>query len=114
MKLAMDNPSTIFGTATRTKTLLTIYMLEETYPSQVALVLDVRVYLVQRAVESLEADGLIVTRLEGNQRRLSMNPRSKYRKELEALLQKMAIRSVDLQERLGQIRRRPRKIGKEI
>lgn len=108
------SPSGFFGTAARSNTLLAVYMLGETYPAQVAEVLGLRVYLVQRAIESLEEAGMVVSGLEGNQRRVKINPRLIYKTELEALLQKMSVNAVDLQKKMAEYRRRPRRIGKEL
>lgn len=104
----------IFGTVTRTNTLLVVYMLGETYPSQISEVLGIALSQVQKAVKSLETAGLVVTSIDGKQRKVMMNPRFTYKNELGALLQKMTVRAVDLQQKMAEYRRRPRKMGKEI
>jgi DNA-binding transcriptional ArsR family regulator len=93
----------LFGTATRTKVLLAIHLLRDTYPSQLARLLGISLNQAQLAVLSLERAGIVVLRSEGNQRRVMINPR----------LDEMSLSDRELLERL-QMRRRPRLTGKEL
>lgn len=104
----------VFGTMTRTNTLLVIHMLGETHAREVAKILEMTLSAVQKAVLNLEAAGLIVGTMKGQTRRITLNPRYAYLPELNALLQKMGDDNVAMQEKLGQLRRRPRRSGKPL
>jgi DNA-binding MarR family transcriptional regulator len=104
----------LFGTLTRTNTLLVIYMLGETHASEIARVLDVSLSQAQKAIDSLERAGIVVGAEEGRARRITISPRLNLAEELKVLLAKMAQLDVPLQQRLAQIRRRPRRAGKQI
>lgn len=104
----------IFGTATRTSTLMAIHMLGETHASEIAALLGRSLSRIQAAIDHLERSGLVIGAFEGNARRLQVNPRFPAIDELKALLNRMAILDVELQQRLAQKRRRPRRSGKEL
>ena len=87
-------------------------LLEETYPSELAALLGVRPYTVQSILASLEGEAIIVSRLMGRTRAVSLNPRYFAHAELSALLWKLGERDVDLQSKLAARRRRPRRAGK--
>ena len=73
---------TIFGSATRTGSLVAIGRLQRTYISEVAKLLGRRVIEVQRAVVSLEQAGVVVSSRLGNTRILELNPTFPARAEL--------------------------------
>ena len=104
----------LFGTRTRTNTLLVVYMLGETHASEIANVLGVSLSQAQRAVDSLEQAGVLVGAMEGRARRVRMSPRFVASAELQSLLAKMALTEVELQRRLAEVRRRPRRAGKRL
>lgn len=104
----------IFGTRTRSDTLLVLGMLGESYASEIARVLGTSLTGIQRALESLELAGVIVGVKRGVERRFRLDPRGPYTPELQVLLDKMALHDVGLQERLAETRRRPRRTGKTI
>ncbi|RYZ75281.1 MAG: ArsR family transcriptional regulator [Proteobacteria bacterium] len=104
----------LFGTLTRTHTLLLIHMMRETHASEIARVLEISLNQAQRALDSLEKAGIVIGVQEGNTRRVRLNPRYFYKEELSDLLSKMAVHEVPLQEKISEIRRRPRRRGKEI
>lgn len=104
----------LFGTATRSRILILIYMLKETYPSQVAEILDISLNQSQGAIESLEVPGIVVRITDGRQRKVKLNPRYAFKDELEALLQRMAVSDILMQEKLAEYRRRPRRTGKPL
>lgn len=104
----------LFGAETRTATLLTIHMLTETHAPEVASLLNISLSHAQKTIASLERAGLVVGTMEGNTRRVRLNPRYFALDELKALLDKLALHDIPLQERLAQKRRRPRRSGKEI
>lgn len=104
----------IFGSNTRTNTLLVIRMLRESHASEIAKILAVSLSQVQKAITSLERAGMVVGVMEGRTRRVSINPRLTVRNELATLLDKMALLDLPLQARLAEIRRRPRRSGKAL
>ena len=92
--------------------LVAIRLLETTYPSELAELLGVRPFTVQSILASLEREALIVSRLMGRTRTVSLNPRYFAHAELSALLWKLGEHDMDLQARLAARRRRPRRPGK--
>ncbi|MBN8229515.1 hypothetical protein JYK02_18560 [Corallococcus macrosporus] len=108
----LDEGSQLFGTSTRTVVLVAIRLLEGTYPSELAALIGVRLYTVQSILVSLEREAVIVSRLLGRTRMVSLNPRYFAHTELSALLWKLGERDMDLQARLAARRRRPRRAGK--
>ncbi len=104
----------LFGTATRSNTLLVIAMLGETHPAEIARVLEISLSQAQNAVASLERVGVVVSVREGVERRARLNPRYPLYEEVSALLAKAALQNVGLQERLATLRRRPRRTGKAL
>jgi len=108
----IERPIQLFGNRNRTAILLAIRLLEETYASELAAMLQLRVYTVQAALASFEREGVIAGRLLGRTRRVSLDPRYVAAKELSALLWKLGQQDVPLQAALASRRRRPRRSGK--
>lgn len=104
----------LFGGKTRSDTLLVISMLGETHASEIARVLAVSLSQTQRAIASLERAGVVIGLREGVERRVRLEPRSPYYEELKALLNKMGMHDLPLQNRLGELRRRPRRANKPL
>ena len=92
--------------------LVAIRLLETTYPSELAELIGVRPYTVQSILASLEREAIIVSRLMGRTRVISLNIRYFAHAELSALLWKLGGNDLDLQSRLAARRRRPRRAGK--
>jgi hypothetical protein len=105
------NPE-LFGSRNRTNVLVALRMLGETYPSELASMLGLRLYSVQAIMTSLEREAVIVSRMLGRTRRVSLNPRYFAYQELAALLWKIGEQDVALQTLLSSRRRRPRRPGK--
>lgn len=105
--------SKLFGSSTRTRTLMAIALLKESYVQQLADLLDLGQPAVFRIVESLEREAVLVSRYVGRTRTVSLNPRMYGVNELEAFLFKYA-KGTDIEERVAGIRRRPRRRGKEL
>ena len=76
----------LFGGRLRTAVLTAVRLLGETYPSELAKFLGVRLYAIQRVLESLESEAVIVSRPVGRTRQISLNPRYFAYRELAALL----------------------------
>lgn len=110
MGLARDPE--IFGGRNRTAVLTAIRMLGDTYPSELAALLGLRLFTVQTILTSLESEGVVVSRLLGRTRVVTLNPRYFAFDELSALLWKLGQQDVALQQQLGARRRRPRRSGK--
>jgi transposase len=109
----MLNPtSDLFGTANRTAVLVSIRLLEQTYPSELSAMLGLRIFTVQAILARYEQEGVIVSRAVGRTRTVALNPRYVAAKELSALLWKLGQADVALQAKLATRRRRPRRAGK--
>jgi predicted transcriptional regulator len=108
----MVSNSSPFGGQTRTRILLALRLLDESYPRELARLLGVSLNGVQSAVRGLERDGLVASRSAGRTRLVRLNPRYFARDELQRYLLKLAEPDRDLQARIGVLRRRPRLTGK--
>ncbi|MCY1046380.1 hypothetical protein OV208_34060 [Corallococcus sp. bb12-1] len=91
---------------------MAIRLLEGTYPSELAALLGVRPFTVQSILASLEREAILVSRLMGRTRMVSLNPRYFAHAELSALLWTLGAHDRDLQAKLAARRRRPRRAGK--
>lgn len=117
MTTGMDRLSTdieLFGGRNRTSVLLAICLLEQTWPSQLAQVLSLRLFAVQRILDALHREGVLASRVAGRTRLVTLNPRYFAAKPLRTLLWDLAKHDVPLQEKLAVLRRRPRQPGKRL
>jgi DNA-binding transcriptional ArsR family regulator len=103
-----------FGGSARTRVLLALQLLEESYPRELARTLEAPLIVVQRALRSLERDGLVAGRSVGRNRIFRINPRYFAARELRAFLDRLAEPDADLQTRVASLRRRPRITGKPL
>ena len=103
-----------FGSTARTSVLLALSLLEESYPRELARVLDRPLSGVQRALRGLEADGVIAARSAGRTRLFRLDPRYFARAELAALLLRLSEAEPELRQRVEALRRRPRRTGKPL
>jgi DNA-binding FadR family transcriptional regulator len=106
--------SSPFGSPTRTRVLLALYLLGESYPRELARLLETTLSVVQKALKSLEADALIAGRSAGRTRVYRMDPRYFASSEIKQLLRRLAEPASDLNRRLAQLRKRPRRTGKPL
>jgi len=104
----------VFGTGVRTKTLLAVYLMQETHGSELARVLGVGLNTVRNALDTLERAGLVVGTVEGNTRRVRLNPQFRAHAELVGLLHKLSLGETALMSRIADLRRRPRRAGKAL
>jgi Mn-dependent DtxR family transcriptional regulator len=104
----------LFGSRTRTRVILGLAGLGETYPRDLAKLLDVPLMTVQRIMADLEDQGLVVSRKRGTIRLTSFAERSPIFIELITLLYSLLEEDPDLTARLSKLRRRPRAPGKAI
>ena len=112
--MGIDLRLAIFGSPLRTNILVLTSLLTETYPAQLARVLDTSANSVAAAVDRLERERLIATRRWGMERRITLNPYTPFSRELRALLFKLAESSPEYEEAIRSMRTRPRRRGKLI
>lgn len=103
-----------FGSQTRTRLLLALSLLEQSYARELSRILEVPVSVVQKALLSLERDGLVAARSVGRTRVVTLNPRYFARRELLALLQRLAEPEERIRRAVAALRRRPRRTGKRL
>jgi hypothetical protein len=112
--MRLTSAPSVFGSPRRTELLILLALLEESYPREIARLLGAPLLSVQKIVDAFEREGLLATRLVGNQRRVTLNPRFYGVKPLKELLLALAEGSPELQTIAGSIRRRPRRRGKKL
>jgi len=110
----MVGDSSPFGGVTRTRVLLALYLLSESYPRELGRLLNAPIAGIQQALRSLERDGLVGGRLMGRTRIVRLEPRYFARPELESYLAKLARADSSLLEAVDTLRRRPRRSGKPL
>lgn len=108
----MVGSSSPFGSLTRTRVLLALRLLGESYARELARVLDTRLSAVQKALQSLERDGLVAGRPLGRTRVFRFEPRYFASEALQTFLGRLAEPETDLRARVAALRRRPRRTGK--
>jgi DNA-binding transcriptional ArsR family regulator len=84
--------------------LLALSLMTETYPRELARVLDAPLFSIQKALASLERDGLLASRVLGRTRLYGLNPRYLASRELREYLERLAGREFDLRRRISQSR----------
>jgi hypothetical protein len=104
----------LFGSSKQTKVLVLIGMLEVTYPLQLARLSGSSRTSVEKFLDRLEEDGIIVSIREGRNRNVSISPRFRSRQTLVPMLKQLGASSPEIQQALMTLRRRPRKRGKPI
>jgi DNA-binding transcriptional ArsR family regulator len=103
-----------FGSPIRTRILITISVLGETYPAELARLLKAPLVSVQRIVDSLERERLVATRRRGKERIVTLNPDSVIARELKQLLIKLAQAYPEYSRPVTLERARPRRKGKTL
>jgi DNA-binding transcriptional ArsR family regulator len=106
--------SSPFGGGTRTRVLLALSLLGESYPRELSRVLDAPLSGVQRALQSLELDGIVAGRSVGRTRVFQLDPRYFARDALKQFLRRLTEPEVGLQRQVAALRRRPRRTGKPL
>ena len=110
----MIGRSSAFGGWTRTRVLLALRLLEESYPRELARLLQAPPSGVWNALRTLELDGLVAGRNMGRTRVFRINPRYFAYDELQSYLLRLSEPEENLRERVSSIRRRPRRTGKKL
>jgi DNA-binding MarR family transcriptional regulator len=106
--------SSPFGGQARTRVLLALRLLDDSYPRELARLLGLPVNGVQMAVRGLERDGLVAGRPAGRTKLVRLNPQYFAREELQRYLLRLATADRDLTDRVAELRRRPRRTGKPL
>jgi DNA-binding transcriptional ArsR family regulator len=101
-----------FGSLTRTRVLVALSLLGASYQRELSRLLGASPSVIQKALSSLEGDGLVSGRPMGRTRTYSPNPRFFARAELDAFLRRLAAADTELQTATAELRRRPRRAGK--
>lgn len=104
----------LLGSRRRTEILVTIALLGETFPAELARLLDAPLFSVQTIVAALDREGVVATRLSGRARIVSLDPRYFAFRELKALLLKLAEAEPALRAAALGRRSRPRRAGKPL
>lgn len=110
----MVNESSPFGGSARTRVLVALRLLDDSYPRELARLLEIPLSGVQVALRGLERDGLVAARDAGRTRLFRLNPRYFARDELRAYLLRLADPDETLRHRVTALRRRPRRTGKPL
>jgi DNA-binding transcriptional ArsR family regulator len=106
--------SSPFGGRTRTRVLIALRLLDESYPRELARLFESSLAGVQLALRGLEGDGLVAARSAGRTRLYRLDPRYFAREELQRYLLRLAEGDPDLERRITRLRRRPRRTGKPL
>lgn len=99
---------------TRTRVLLALRLLDESYSREIARLLDSPVSGIQQALRGLEKDGLVAARKAGRTRLFRIDPRYFARPELEGYLRRLLDPETALRRQAAALRRRPRRSGKPL
>ena len=112
--MVVKTGSSPFGGTARTRVLLALRLLAESYPRELARVLDMPFSGVQKAVASLEKDGLVAGRALGRTRVVTLDPRYFAHDDLQRFLLRLTGPEVELKARVATLRRRPRRTAKPL
>jgi DNA-binding transcriptional ArsR family regulator len=112
--MLVGKDSSPFGSQSRTRVLMALVRLGESYPRELARLLKTSLFGVQRGLHSLERDGLVAARIRGRTRLYRINPRYFARADLERYLLRLADADRGIDEALASLRRRPRAMGKPL
>lgn len=89
-------------------------LLGESFPRELARLTGMRLSAIQKALASLERDGLVAGRNVGRMRMFTLNPRFFAARELEAFLTRLASADPEMVRAVERLRRRPRRTGKPV
>lgn len=103
----------ITGSKNRDGLLVALAALEQATIADLARVLEAQHSGISRLSRSLEESGVLTSRLEGRNRRLMFNPRYRGVEKLKEFLRERLLAMPELEARLVEMRRRPRRRGKD-
>ena len=112
--MVVNIQSSPFGSQSRTRVLLALRLLDESYARELSRVLEMPLSNAQKALRSLEIDGLVAARAVGRTRVFRLNPRYFARDALQMFLLRLAEPEYRLQASIESLRRRPRRTGKPL
>jgi DNA-binding transcriptional ArsR family regulator len=112
--MAVNTQSSPFGSQTRTRVLLALGLLEGSYARELSRVLESPLSNVQKALRTLEIDGLVAATAVGRTRVFRLDPRYFARDALRKYLVRLAEPETRLQSSIEALRRRPRRTGKPL
>ncbi|MBI4609541.1 MAG: winged helix-turn-helix transcriptional regulator [Candidatus Rokubacteria bacterium] len=112
--MGIKTVSSPFGGIGRTRVLLALRLLSESYPRELARVLGMPFSSVQKALRSLEKDGLVAGRALGRTRVVQLDPRYFAAEELQRFLLRLTEPEFELRTRVSTLRRRPRRTAKPL
>lgn len=105
----------ILGSEIKEKVLLYIHANGESYPREIAKAFDFHVNAVQSQMLNLEKGAVLYSKLKGRVRLFGLNPRYAFKKELEALLERVLLFTPkDARSQVFAVRLRPRRTGKPL
>ncbi len=110
----LDAAPKLFGTATRTKVLVGLALLGESYPRELSRLLGLPLMSVQRAIDAFDREGVTASRIFGVQRQVRLNPRYFALPQLRELLLRLAESLPEERRTIEQQRRRPRRARKAL
>lgn len=93
---------------------MTVALLGETFPAELARLLKAPLYSVQNIVAALDRDGVLASRVSGRARIVSLDPRYFAYRELKALLLRISEAEPELRAVASRRRSRPRRAGKPL
>ncbi len=88
--MSLSPPSKLFGSPRRTQVLLLLALLGESYPAELARLVEAHPFSMGEILDGLEIEGVIASRRLGRTRCVALNPRYFAARELQALLSKLA------------------------
>ncbi len=105
----------LFESKIKESILTFLYINGLSYSNELARNFGYNLYTVQNQLKKLEAGGVVYSQLKGKVRLFGLNPRFAFRKELDALLEKLYhFTSDEVKEKYYIKRNRPRKMGKPL
>jgi DNA-binding transcriptional ArsR family regulator len=112
--MVMVQSKGLFGSRTRERVLKLLGLLEQSYPRELAAVLDEDLSVVQRTANDLERDGVLASRLMGRTRLFELNRTYQHYAPLRDLLVRMGQSDPEIVAAAQRLRQRPRRAGKEL
>jgi DNA-binding IclR family transcriptional regulator len=112
--MAVNSVSSPFGAKSRSRVLLALRLLGDSYPRELARLLETPLSAVQKALRGLELVGLVAGWVMGRTRLYQLNPRYFAADTLFAYLSRLSEPEQHLKDRAAELRRRPRRPGKPL
>lgn len=107
--------NTLFGNKTAEKVLLYMANYKSGYATKIARIFNVSLNMVQKQLNKLEEDNVLVSKLEGQTRIYQFNPRFFLKEELLILLNKiLEFMPEEEKQKYYRQRTRPRRRGKPL